>query len=490
MQYRYLALLVVFSGCVSNRGAVDPYAFAPTKPASTWKPIRKNSEPPALPETTDPLTLAEILDLALKNNPSTKLTWAKARVAAAQWGISQAADFPELTASYTYQRSKSISSLSSAQSTGTQVAVIGGGGGSSSSSSGGTGSQKFFYSQWGPQLQLTYTILDFGQTRATTEAARQALFQADYLHNYSLQTVIQQVTTDYYNYLYQQELLVANEADLETAKVTYAAAELGLDMGVRDMSDLLQARTQLLQAQIQLTGQRQNVTNAFASLLTDMGLEATHKLAIEKIPAVPPTDEMLQNADQLLVVALEKRADLLAAEAAVKSQEATVAAATRQFFPTLGYSLNFGETSYSKVGSDHYDFTSTLTLSFPIFSGFSTINSLREARAQKEVAKANLRQVELNVIEEITTTHTTVKTTFESLKYSDELLQVSQKEYEVALAKYKAGTGTILELVSAQSSLVDARAQQVLSTSQWFTSLIQLSYAAGTLEPPEGKEYN
>jgi outer membrane protein len=487
VRYRYLIALIVCSGCVSNRGAVDPYAYAPKTREATWKPLRKNTEPPAVPKSDEPLTLAEVIDIALKNNPQTKLTWAQARVAAAQWGISQAADFPTLNSSYTYQRSKSISSLSSSQSTGTQVAVVGAGGGSASGTS-GTGSQKFFFSQWGPQLQLSYTILDFGQTRASTEVARQALFQADYLHNYELQTVIQQVTTDYYNYLYQQELMVAREADLETARVTYEAAQLGLDMGVRDMSDLLQARTQLLQAQIQMTGQRQSVVNALASLLTDMGLNATTKIAIEKIPAIPPTEEMLQNADQLLAVALDKRADLLAAEAALKSQEANVALASRKFLPTLAYSLNFGETSYSKVGSDHYDFTSTFTLSFPIFSGFSTINTLREARAQKEAAKAQLRQVELNVIEQITTSHSNVKTTFESLKYSDELLKVAQKEYDVALARYKAGTGTILELVSAQSSLADARAQDVLATNQWFTSLVELSYAAGTLEPPEPKE--
>jgi len=45
-----------------------------------------------------------------------------------------------------------------------------------------------------------------------------------------------------------------------------------------------------------------------------------------------------------------------------------------------------------------------------------------------------------------------------------------------------------LELVSAQSTLANARASQVSSTNQWLNSLVNLSYAAGTLEAPLKQE--
>lgn len=484
MKYRYFAILTLCCGCFPDRATVDPYSYAPKTSGSVWTSRKKTiEEPAAVPAKDTPITLAEALDIALRNNPNTKLTWAKARVAAAQYGQSESYQFPTLTGSYTYERTRNISS-----SPGNASSVVITSGAASSTSSGGSKAQALYFSQWGPQLQLSYLIFDFGQHRATSDAAKEALHFADYTHNRQIQTVLQQVASDYYNLLYQKELLKANEADLYTAEITFDAAKLELDTGVKDLSDLLQAQTQLLQSQSQLVVQKQNVINALATLLTDMGLKANQTLELEQVPNIPPTDEMLQSADEILAIALQKRADLLAAEANVKSQEANVSAAWRQFLPTLQYNLDFGETSYSKIGSDHYDFTSTFSLSFPIFTGFSNLNNLRAAKAQKEQAEASLQQTQLQVIQDITTTHSNVKTAFETLKISDELLRVTEKQYDVALERYKAGTGTILELTSAQSSLADARASVANATNQWFTALIELSYAAGTLEPPAPQE--
>jgi outer membrane protein len=56
----------------------------------------------------------------------------------------------------------------------------------------------------------------------------------------------------------------------------------------------------------------------------------------------------------------------------------------------------------------------------------------------------------------------------------------------VALARYRAGVGSVLDLLSAQSALADARAQRVLAHLQWNTSLAQLAHDAGILDPQGG----
>jgi outer membrane protein TolC len=330
--------------------------------------------------------------------------------------------------------------------------------------------------------------LDFGQTRATTEAARQALLYADFTHNRQIQTVMQQVTTDYYNYLSQQELLNAREADLITAETTFRAVQEELTAGTKDKSDLLQAQTQLLQTQISLVNQKQTVINARAYLLTEMGVNANQSINIQQLPAVPPIEEMLKTADQLLTIAMRKRSDLIAAEAHLRSEEAAVDAAWRQFWPTVTYNATAFQEFSNPGGNLNVNFTSTLALNFPIFSGLSTLNGLKKARANKTAAEAELRQNQLSVIQDVVTTHASVKSSFDALQFADSLLETAQKQYDVILARYKAGVATILELVSAQSTLADARASQVSSTNQWLSSLVNLSYAAGTLEPPSKQE--
>ncbi len=454
--------------CFSNRAALSPFSYAPQKQNQIWKPGGKDKEKiDGLEEDSGPLSLAEIVDIALRNNPETRLTWAEARVAAAQYGQSQSGDFPTLTSTYAWSRFRNVLTAADGY--------------------GGTVAEKYYFSQWGPQLQLSYTLLDFGQARATAETAKELLYNAGYIHNRQIQTVIQQVSADYYSYIYQQELLKAYEQDLKTAQTSYTAAQVGFDAGIKNLSDLLQAKTKLIQSQIQLVTQHQTLLVSRSTLLTDMGIKANQQVPIRDMPEVPPINEMLATADDLLNSALMKRADLLAAESRLKSEEANIVAVRQQFFPTVTYNLNFGETSYSKIGSDRYDFTTTFSLNFPIFSGFATLNSLRAAQAKKEKAEADLVQTQLQIVKDITTSHSAVQQTFETLKFSDELLKVSEEQYQVALALYKAGTGNILEVMSAQSSLADARAGCASAHNEWFTALINLSYAAGSLQPPDGK---
>jgi outer membrane protein len=56
----------------------------------------------------------------------------------------------------------------------------------------------------------------------------------------------------------------------------------------------------------------------------------------------------------------------------------------------------------------------------------------------------------------------------------------------VALGRYKAGVGSVLDLLTAQAALADARAQQVLARLEWNTSLAQLAHDAGVLDERGG----
>lgn len=99
-----------------------------------------------------------------------------------------------------------------------------------------------YETQYGGELDLTYTILDFGQTRMTSEAALQSLYNADWSHNSQIQQTIQVVMTNYYNYLYQKELLFSREQDVINAKVSLDATEEKFRQGLADVSDIVQLR--------------------------------------------------------------------------------------------------------------------------------------------------------------------------------------------------------------------------------------------------------
>ncbi len=489
----YTLFLALFSGCAADRAVVMPWDYAPPSPVRYWndKPTQKmaaaqaekmqDATPPEIPEQKEPLTLGELIDIALRNNTQTRQTWAAAREAAAQYAQSEQNFFPLATTSYSFQRSRFLAGGGGASGT-SGTTIIAGGGGGGGSGGGPTTSAIGYLSQWGPQLSISYLIFDFGKTRASSQAALLALYNANLTHNREIETVVQTVTTDLYNYLYQEKLLQSYVEDVADAKVTLEAATVSLKAGVQDVSDVLQARTQLLQLETQWVQQRQAVKAAYAQLLTDMGLPATMELSMEDMPNDPPTYQIMSSVNELISLALEARSDLVAAEADLVSQQKNLEAARRNMLPTISGVFDIGRTDYSGGITDQYDFTAQLAVSWPIFNGFFDLNTIRQAQAQTEQSKAALRQTELQVIEDITTAHFNVAVARDALKYTTDYLKAAEEEYDVAIAQYKAGTTTILTVTNAQSFLADARAKRANALQQWFVSISTLGYATGVME--------
>jgi outer membrane protein TolC len=440
--------------------------------------------PPDLPSQDDPYSLGELIDIALRNNQQTKITWAQARSAAANYGQSQSQFFPALNSTFSYARYReptfvTTGNLTNANPQGT-------------TSPGKLSAVDIYYTYWTPQLNLSYLIYDFGTLRATSEAARQALYNADWTHNDAILSLLQTIMTDFYTYLYQKQLLVADVADVETAQLTLQAAQTGFDTGVRDVSDVLQARTQLLQNQTTWASQQQNVETAYTQMLNDMGLPANIKVKTQELPSTLPEKEVIPPVETLIAVAMQNRPDLLAAEANLRSKQQSLTAAKRQFLPQFNYNLNLGKDYYNDGLHDVYNFVSTFSVSMPLFQGFFFRNAIKIAEANKAAAEDQVKQSELSMIQEITSYHFNVNVAYETLEFATAFLAAAQEQYVVALAQYKQGTNTILNVVSAQSSLANARASQANAIQQWFTSLANLAYATGILSPnylsPFGQE--
>lgn len=491
---RRSALLTLIAAALAGcgRDAADPFALAPTTPFSTWTPMKGNNLVSSkycqmlLPTTfgAGELNLAELIDIALQNNPSTKQTWAIARSAAAQYGESLSSFYPNIEFDGTYFRAKQTSTFGTS-STLSPTSSIASGGSSTLASLTGSGTVAAisnYFTQAGPDVTLTYTLFDFGQRSSAALAAREALYYADLNHNQQIQTTIQTVMDDYYNYLYQLAALRANEANLENAQMSLDAANERFALGLAALGDVAQARTSFLQSRINLTTQKQNVEDAFAQMATDLGLPANIRFKVQPMPEQVTPNILLDTVDTLVAQAQNQRQDFLAAQANLRSKEASLLNAQRAVLPVLGSSFDIGHYWFQQgLQEKNIHWIAEFSLTFPIFDGFFYRNQIKNAEANVDLAKAQLLQTELTVVQNVTTAHMGVKTSAENLSDSYEYLKAAELEFNIALANYKAGTGTILDVISAQSSLADARSKKAQAQQNWFTSLASIAYATGSL---------
>lgn len=467
-----LSLSLFLASCA--REALDPFALAPATPFSTWTPLKGNRLISArfcetlLPPTfaDGEMNLADLIDIGLQNNPTTKQTWALARAASAQYGQSLSTFYPniEFTSQYTRQKGEFIQ--------GGSLPPI-----------------PYLTTTAGPDCTLTYTLFDFGQRTAQSIAAREALYMADWTHNQQIQNVIQIVMNDYYDYIYQRKVQISTEENLENAKLALDAANQRFALGLAALGDVAQARTQYLQSKINLTSQKQNVENAFAELATDLGLPANVPFKVQSMPEEIESTLCLESVDQLVAVAQTQRADLLAAQANVRSKESLVAKARRAVYPVIATNFDIGKYWFDhgrQENTPHW--TAEISINFPIFQGFFYKNGIKNAEANLENSRAQFLQTELSIIQTVTTSHMNVKTAAQNVKDTDEYLKSAEVEFNIALSGYKAGIATILDVMSAQSSLADARSKKAGAQKAWYSSLARVAYATGCLcMPAEGK---
>ncbi len=461
-------ILLFFIGC--TKAINDPTALAPKTSYSTWvkadESITMSSKycTPLLPKNykNEKLTLAELIDIGLLNNPNTKATWAEARSKAASYGQSLSSYFPEIDFIGTYDKSRKSNILPPAAVTFTNTTTT-------------------------PELNITYTIFDFGKRKYTSVAAQEALYIADYSHNRELQTVIKTIMDDYYDLESQKQQLLYLEKDLYDANTSLDAAFEKFETGTGSIDDITQAKTNYLQVKVNLIEQKRIVKTAYTTLITDIGLPATMEMEFEGFPQNIQTNYVLDSVNSMIKKAQKNRYDLLAQESNLKENEANLDLAKSQFFPNFNLDFDLGKNYYKHHHSEDYHYTLLLKLTYPLFSGFNSVNEIKKQKANILKSKAQLAQLELEMIKEVTTSHYTVKIASETLHYSKEYLQTAEKRFDISLTKYKEGLETILDLLSAQTFLQDARKTYVNAQKQWYSSICDLAYSTGSLCNCEGK---
>lgn len=401
------------------------------------------------------LTLADIVDLALRNNPATQISWANARAAAATYGSQRGTYLPSINADVTGTTLKTVATQG-------RAAV----------------QQQTFE----PSVTISYLVFDFGGRSGSIESAKQALYAADWTHNLTIQNTVLQAETAYFNYMAAKALVTAQGSTLKDAQANLEAAQERHKVGLATIADELQAKTAVSQAELDLETTQGQLATTRGTLALALGLPANtpYDLQPPNLPATVPV--IADSVDTLISVALRDRPDLAAAQAQYEQAKANISVVRATRLPSL--MLNgTGSRTYSKALSNGADsYTLSLGLSIPIFDGFSRAYNQLAAEAERDAAGARLDQTRQQVIFDVFSSYQTLQTSTKRVSSADDLLASAQQSEDVALGRYKQGVGSVLDLLTAQAALASARAQQVQARWTWETSLVQLAHDAGILD--------
>lgn len=402
-----------------------------------------------------PLTLADVVDLALCNNAQTHSLWASARGQAAQVGVSTAAYLPTLSA---------LGSVSNTHSqTGSQAQV---------NSLSQTAS-----------LSVNYLLYDFGGRSATLDNAKQLLIAANATRDATLQNNFLSAVQSYYALLSARASVQSYQVDELKARESLAAAQARYQAGVATPVDRLQAQTTLSQAQLNRIRGEGDASNAQGTLANIMGFDASQPYTLQAVAEEMPDPVIEQDIGKLIADARQKRPDLAAAESQIKAAEAQLQATKATGRPTIIVGAMAGVSNPDIQNSSAIQSSSLgVTLSVPLFSGFKTNYQARAAEAQVEGRVADRDRLASQIALDVWKAYQGLLTNSQALRSADDLVLAATQSEKMILGRYKAGIGNILDTLSAQSALASARQQRVAALYNFLISRFALAQAIGQLD--------
>lgn len=408
---------------------------------------------------TDELTLLDVIDSALCNNPQTHDVWAAARAQAAQVGIAQASFLPSVSAT------GSIAHHSTAGSS--------------------TTSRDSAYNQESVGISLGYLLYDFGARDATLESARQVLIAANANQEATLQSVLFNAVQAYYQIFATRSALTAAQEAERVAQASLDAATARYKAGTSTPTDALQTRTAHSQAVLTRIRAEGATHAATGTLSNTIGLDANQSVTLaqpnEQISAADFAANLNDLLDELINTARQQRPELAAAEAQLQAATATVKATAAADKPTISLGTGLTE-SFTDERHPARDANIGVSIAIPLFSGYNAAYKIKAAQEQVALRAAQRDRIRQQISLDVWQAYYNIITEAQAMRSSEDLVASAEQAEKMTSGRYRAGLGNILDLLTAQAALASARQQAIQARYNWLIARAAMAQALGRLD--------
>lgn len=486
----------MLAGCAGVRsGAVLP----PPRPDAPWQaPAASAAEaqavtPPAgfvlppnpalaeLPPTPeiDPqhhYTLPELIDLAQRHHPQTRIAWNEARNAALTAGTARSSWQPQLSATVLagtqYRRSRDNDSLLGL-----------------SDRSDGRGTLGLLSLQW--------LLFDFGERNALAEAADQGTVVAGIGFTAVHQQIIEAVSLAYYAHGAALARVTVARRTLANSRDVLQAAQGQRKQGVGTEISVAQARQGAAQAQLAVVQAEGALRDAYHTLIAAMGIAPLATLQLAELPT-PALDRAAEApVERIVAEALARRPDIQAAYATLRASQAGAQAAAAAQRPKVFLSASLsrgtgraGINTQSAVGGQlpalNLSGTGTgaglfVGVTVPIFDAGVRESALAQARQRSDIAQDRLERVRQQAVQQIVHAQDALRTALATAEAAQTLQSTTAITYDAALDAYRHGVGTVTAVALANTQLLQAGQAVADARAAVQSAAVTLAFATGAL---------
>jgi outer membrane protein TolC len=451
------ALLAAAPGYAQN--AATPAA---TNAPSTAAPVGTNALPSWL---TRPLSLKEAVDTALQQNGA--ILKAKKDLEAS-YGVAmqlRAIVMPKAIFSGDYGRTDALDTFPGSTTT--------------------FGSEN----SWFIGVRVVQSVYEGGRIRSSLRTANLTKEQAVFAYQQVVADAVTDVRVTYYNALFAAELIDVREASVRLLTKELEDTTRRFDAGTVPRFNVLRAEVELANARPELIRAKNAYRIAKNNLATLLGYDLP-KEVWEDIPlqltdklAAAPYEVSLPLA---LAKALELRPELAVLRKSEKIHAESVITAKSGYLPNLQVFAGYGASKSRFTDSfleEIHGYEVGAAVRWNIWDGNLTRGKVAEARALHEKSQTELDDAGRHIEQEVRTAYSQFVEAKEVLESQKKVSEQAEEALRLANSRYDAGTGTQLDVLSAQTALTEARSTTVEALRGYEVARVRMERAIGLTLP-------
>lgn len=274
--------------------------------------------------------------------------------------------------------------------------------------------------------------------------------------------------------------VVAAEANVELAQALLQLAQDQRNAGVATGVDVTRAQTRLAEQQVGLAQAQTDSEQARLNLQRLIGLPLGSPLTLtDQLRFV---DEPLPSVDTAVRQAAHDRREIQVAEEENKVTQLELQSVRAEHLPSLEVVGDYGS---SGITPDNFALPTrrvAVQLNVPIFNGGLTQGRVTAAASRQRQTELELADVRGKVEEDVRLALTTLRTAAVQVRAADESVTLAQRELEMSRDRFRAGVADNLEVITAQTTLANARVAQVTALAQHNAARLNLAAALGRAE--------
>jgi outer membrane protein TolC len=447
--------------------------FAPTGAAEIPDNLNPNANPLQFPtkpeevriENNQPITLAQALELAKRNNRDLQVSLLELERAQAALRQAQAALLPNVGLNADITRSRAAAQQLQLDQQARQLNQ--------------PAPQAEANTAFRGEAQLTYDLFTNGRRQANIRQAEEQVRLNELAVERQSEEIRLSVSTDYYNLQQADERVRIAQSAVENAQASLRDAQSLERAGVGTRFDVLQSQVNLANSQQELTN---NVSQQqIARRLLSTRLSVPQSVNLSAADPVQLAGLWKQDLESSIVLAIQNRPELQQQLAQRNISEQQRRAALSALGPQVSLIASYNlldQFDDSVSVTDGYSVGVRASLN--LYDGGAAKASAAQAKANVAIAETRFSEQRNQIRFQVEEAFSTQRANLENVQTANTALEQAREALRLARLRFQAGVGTQTDVINSENDLTRAEGNRITAILDYNRALAQLQRAVTT----------